>query len=122
LSSRIQAFEVREAVEKYSLLNGFDFKVRIGLHSGPVVAGIIGQETTHFDLWGSTVNMAARLESSGEPGAIQISDKLAERVKEKYELEFKGHKDLKGIGNVKTYFVIKPKLMKKDDQLLKSAS
>ena len=83
--------------------------MRIGLNSGPVVAGVIGFTKFSYDLWGNTVNTASRMESHGIPGQIQISDTTYELIKENFHCEPRGLIDVKGKGPMKTY-LLKDKL------------
>ena len=79
--------------------------IRIGIHVGKVVAGVIGKRKFAYDLWGDTVNIASRLESSGVPGKIHISDVVAEKLSSSFTLESRGLIELKGKGEMQTYFV-----------------
>jgi adenylate cyclase len=88
---------------------GWLFKMRIGIHSGPVVAGIIGKHRFAYDIWGDTVNVANRLETESLPNRIQISEAVAGRLGDRYELEPRGVVDLKGKGSVRAYFVKPPR-------------
>ncbi len=81
------------------------FQIRLGLQTGPVVAGIIGEHRFLYDIWGDTVNMAARMESYSEPGHIHITADLAEILAPDYVLESRGDLDIRGKGKVKTYFL-----------------
>ena len=81
-----------------------DLEIRIGIASGPVVGGVIGQRRLLFDLWGDTVNLAARLESSGIPGAIQIASSTRELLGDAVECE-RREVDVKGLGHQTTYLV-----------------
>jgi adenylate cyclase len=79
--------------------------IRIGIHTGPVVAGVIGNYKFQYDIWGDTVNLAARMESSGEPGRINISESTFNDVHEKIKCTYRGEIAAKNKGNVKMYFV-----------------
>ncbi len=81
------------------------FRVRIGIHSGSVVAGIVGVKKFAYDIWGDTVNTAARMEQSSEPGKINISQTTYELVKDKFSCEYRGEIDAKNKGKLKMYFV-----------------
>jgi adenylate cyclase len=93
---------IRSAVEAA----GDPWQVRIGLHAGPVGAGIIGTSTFVYDLWGDAVNVASRLETAAPPGRIQVSEVVGLALDDAYELEPRGEVDLKGKGPTKTYFLI----------------
>ncbi|MDX1469626.1 MAG: adenylate/guanylate cyclase domain-containing protein [Acidimicrobiia bacterium] len=84
---------------------GVDLQVRIGVNSGPAVAGIIGTARFSYDLWGETVNLASRLESSGEPGRIQVSSEVVRKAGDRYHFSPAGRVDLKGIGQVETFWL-----------------
>jgi len=82
------------------------FEVRIGIHSGSVVAGIVGVKKFAYDIWGDTVNTAARMEQNSEAGKINISQTTYELVKDKFACEYRGEIDAKGKGMLKMYFVV----------------
>ncbi len=79
--------------------------IRIGLHVGPAIAGVIGTHRLSYDLWGETVNLASRLESSGAAGRVHVSVQVAERLRGTFALEPRGPCNLKGVGDVPTFFL-----------------
>jgi class 3 adenylate cyclase len=79
--------------------------VRIGIHSGSVVAGIVGIKKFAYDIWGDTVNTAARMEQNGEAGKVNISEATYELVKQQFNCEYRGEIDAKNKGKLKMYFV-----------------
>ena len=80
-------------------------EMRIGIHTGPVVAGVIGKNKFAFDIWGDAVNLAARLEELGEPGRVNISSATAEALDNQFTLTFRGEKEVHNKGRVAMYFV-----------------
>jgi adenylate cyclase len=94
-----------EAVRQIGAQFGENLEARIGIHSGEVVAGIIGQHRFIYDVWGDTVNTASRLESSGLPNRIQISEATYQRVSDKFHCELRGPVEVKGKGAMLTYFL-----------------
>ncbi len=99
------ALRMIETVETAKHEHGAPFTARIGIHSGPVVAGIIGTHRFVYDVWGDTVNLASRLESQGEPNRIQVSEATAALLGDGFELEARGAIALKGKGKQTTYFL-----------------
>ena len=81
------------------------FEIRIGIHTGPVVAGIVGTKKFAYDIWGDAVNVAARMESSGEAGKINISGPTYERVKNQFKCSYRGKIQAKNKGEIDMYFV-----------------
>jgi len=81
------------------------FEIRIGIHSGDVVAGIVGVKKFAYDIWGDTVNTAARMESNSEAGKINISQTTYEQVQDKFTCTYRGEIEAKGKGMLKMYFV-----------------
>ena len=82
------------------------WRIRIGLHSGPVVAGVIGTTRFAYDVWGDTVNVAARLEAASEPNRIHVSTTLASQLGDRYRLEPRGRIELKGKGLMETCYLL----------------
>ncbi len=99
------ALNIRDALAS-SQFDGHEIEMRIGIDSGPVVAGVIGQKKFAYDLWGETVNTASRMESTGVAGAIQITSATYERIKGTFLCEHRGEVDVKGLGRMDTYFLI----------------
>ena len=81
------------------------FEIRIGIHSGPVVAGIVGTKKFAYDIWGDTVNIAARMESNSEPGRINISETTYQLIKDQFSVLPRGKIHVKGGGEKMMYFV-----------------
>jgi class 3 adenylate cyclase len=81
------------------------FDIRIGIHSGSVVAGIVGIKKFAYDIWGDTVNTAARMEQSSEPGKINISESTFTLVKDHVHCQYRGRIDAKNKGELNMYFV-----------------
>lgn len=81
------------------------WEMRIGIHVGPVVAGVVGKRKYAYDIWGSTVNIASRMESNGQPGKINISSSIYELVKDKFECTYRGKINAKNIGDIDMYFL-----------------
>ncbi|CAB4043256.1 adenylate cyclase type 3-like [Paramuricea clavata] len=83
-----------------------DFVLRVGLHCGPVVGGVIGAKKPHYDIWGNTVNVASRMDSTGKGGYIQIVEKTYEMLKDKgYTFIYRGLVQVKGKGTLTTYYL-----------------
>ena len=96
---------------------GAAWRVRIGLHSGPAVAGVIGTTKFAYDVWGDTVNVAARLEAASEPNRIHVSGTFAAELQDRFRLTSRGTVELKGKGPVETCFLIgrEPALLAPED-------
>jgi adenylate cyclase len=100
------ALALVEAMQTIAAEKNVALSLRVGMHCGPVVAGVIGQEKFAYDVWGNTVNIASRLESHGVPGRIHVSDVVHARLKGCYDFEDRGWITLKGAGEARTYFLL----------------
>jgi adenylate cyclase len=94
------------ALDRLNSAYGTSFRIRIGMHSGPVIAGIIGRHKFIYDVWGDTVNMASRLESHGVANRIQVSETVRTALAGSYDFEQQGTVTLKGRGEAVTYFLV----------------
>jgi len=83
--------------------------VRIGIHTGPVVAGVVGTKKFAYDIWGDTVNIASRLESNSQPGKINVSESTYKLIKDSFDCEYRGEIEAKNKGMMKMYYVHKKK-------------
>jgi class 3 adenylate cyclase len=99
------ALDFREAIKRYSFMTGEDLTVRIGINSGPVVAGIIGRGRMQYDLWGDTVNVASRMESHGISGEIQVTEIVYQQLKDKFKLRERGVIEIKNKEPQMTYLL-----------------
>jgi len=99
------ALEMQRELAAFNEQTGKSLQMRIGISSGPVVAGVIGTSKFAYDLWGDPVNMASRMEKTGLPGAIQVSEVTYQLLKAKHTLEARGLIEIKGKGKVNTYFL-----------------
>ncbi|MBP9216734.1 MAG: hypothetical protein KBF23_06145, partial [Agitococcus sp.] len=103
------ALALLEEIKMIRQQTGIDLDVRIGIHTGSVIAGVIGAVRFSYDIWGDTVNTASRMESHGQAGRIQISQQTKERIAPKFNVEPRGLVDIKGKGEMETWWLVEPK-------------
>lgn len=96
---------VRERAQKLKSEGKSFLEMRIGIHSGTLVAGVVGSKKFAFDVWGDAVNIAARMEQSGQPGEINISEDFYRLIKDDFQCEYRGDIEAKNKGKLKMYFV-----------------
>jgi len=99
------ALRMIDATGEYAEEKGLNLQLRIGLNSGPVVAGVIGATKFIYDLWGDTVNLASRMESTGVPGQIQVTRGVYEHLKDAFEFESRGRIQVKGKGEIEAWLL-----------------
>ncbi|MEM9543423.1 MAG: adenylate/guanylate cyclase domain-containing protein [Cyanobacteria bacterium P01_E01_bin.42] len=100
------ALEMLEAISQFKISGDTRCQIRIGIHTGAVVAGVIGIKKFIYDLWGDTVNVASRMESTGEPGRIQVTEKIYEQLKDRFLFAERGAISVKGKGEMNTYWLL----------------
>jgi adenylate cyclase len=99
------ALEMQISIQKFNRLDGSPFSLRIGIHTGQAIAGVIGTKKFIYDLWGDTVNVASRMESHGVAGCIQVTEATYQILKNKYRLEQRNAINIKGKGEMITYLL-----------------
>jgi class 3 adenylate cyclase len=103
------AIEIRDFVAQEAERKGADnpasFEVRIGIHSGPVVSGVVGTKKFAFDIWGDTVNTASRMETNSEASRINVSGSTHELIKDTFNCEYRGKVPAKNKGEIDMYYI-----------------
>ena len=100
------ALDLQRAVERLNRDKDWDLSFRVGINCGPAVAGIVGRQKFHYDVWGDTVNLASRMESHGLPDRIQVTEAVYERLKSEFVFERRGFIEVKGKGSTLTYLLL----------------
>jgi adenylate cyclase len=100
------ALDMREAIQDFKGPDGNPFQLRIGIHTGPVIAGVIGRRKFAYDLWGDTVNIASRMEATGESQRIQVTPEMYDLIQDKFLFEKRGYVSVKGRGQMMTYWLL----------------
>jgi class 3 adenylate cyclase len=103
------ALDMVEALKEFNRSRGTSLQMRIGLNAGPVVAGVIGRSKFIYDLWGDTVNTASRMESTGLPGRIQVTEQMQRALASGFELESRGEVEVKGKGRMAVWLLLRRK-------------
>ena len=99
------ALDMMAFVQRFNTTRGTTVKLRSGIHTGPVVAGVIGTKKFSYDLWGDTVNTASRMESHGVPGGIQVTQSTYERLRDQYTFIERGRILVKSKGEMPTWLL-----------------
>lgn len=100
------ALDMQPVIESFTRPDGQPFKLRIGINTGSVVAGVIGIRKFNYDLWGDAVNVASRMEVTGEPGRIQVTETVYNRLQHRYLFKERGSIEVKGRGKMMTYWLL----------------
>ncbi|AQV94872.1 cyclase [Cupriavidus necator] len=100
------ALDMLESLDQFNQRSGYNLQLRVGIHSGAVVAGVIGRRKFIYDLWGDTVNIASRMESQGVVGRVQVTDATRQQLGDPFLLEEHGLIAAKGIGDLHTWLLV----------------
>jgi class 3 adenylate cyclase len=100
------ALSMQETMGPINARTGTTFQLRIGLHTGPLVAGVVGEARLSYDLWGETVNLASRMETMSPPGQILVTDAVVRTAGDGFVFQPHGTGDAKGIGRVRTHLLV----------------
>ena len=99
------SMEMLTVLDKYNSQNDLSLQLRIGIATGPLTAGVIGQKKISYDVWGNTVNVASRMESTGIPGRVQVTEDVAKAMDVEFNFEKRGSVEIKGKGVMTTYLL-----------------
>jgi class 3 adenylate cyclase len=99
------ALDMLDAIERFNRRHRSDLHMRIGINTGPVVAGVIGTRKFIYDIWGDAVNIASRMESQGVEGCIQVTENTWKHLQHDYLFEDRGLISIKGKGRMRTYML-----------------
>jgi class 3 adenylate cyclase len=100
------ALDMQGVMNHTAAPGGAPMQIRIGIHTGPLVAGVIGTTKLMYDLWGDTVNTASRMESHGQGGQIQVTEEVVRQLSDRYDFEERGFVPVKGKGDLKTFWLL----------------
>jgi adenylate cyclase len=100
------ALEMQKVIKRVATLSRLNFRLRMGLCSGPVIGGVIGRRKFIYDIWGETVRIAVTLEGECEPGGIRVSESTYDALREKYQFRETDRVDIKRKGEVKSYYLL----------------
>ncbi|MBE9115342.1 adenylate/guanylate cyclase domain-containing protein [Lusitaniella coriacea LEGE 07157] len=103
------ALDMQKEIYNFPILYGTKLRIRIGINTGPVVAGVIGTKKFIYDLWGDAVNVASRMESQGLPDCIQVTEETYQRLQTRYHCKERGYIKIKGKGLMQTYLLLSKK-------------